>query len=143
MDYFITVVKYDKKLENGFIKRVSEKYLCSALTITEAVAIATKELEPYISDDFFTSEAKQSKISEVFRGDGCGWWYLVRVGYITTDEKSGKEKRTISEVLVEVPDFQSALKNFMDGMKGTMADFEIVSIAETNIIDVYTTEPQQ
>lgn len=34
-------------------------------------------------------------------------------------------------------DFKGAYDNFMEGMKGTMADFDIVSIAETPIMDVY------
>ena len=34
-------------------------------------------------------------------------------------------------------DFKGAYDNFMEGMKGTMADFEIVSITETPLMDVY------
>ena len=34
-------------------------------------------------------------------------------------------------------DFKGAYDNFMEGMKGTMADFEIVSISETPLMDVY------
>lgn len=34
-------------------------------------------------------------------------------------------------------DFRGALDNFMEGMKGTMADFEIAPFVETPIMDVY------
>lgn len=40
-------------------------------------------------------------------------------------------------VLVQAADFQKAIANFMEGMKGTMADFEIASVTETQIMDVY------
>ena len=33
--------------------------------------------------------------------------------------------------------FKEAFDNFMEGMKGTMADFEINTIQETLIMDVY------
>lgn len=51
MSNFIAVVKYDKIQENGAVKRVSEQYLCDALTCTEAEAIVTENLKPYISGD--------------------------------------------------------------------------------------------
>ena len=47
------------------------------------------------------------------------------------------EKKAISQILVAATDFKGALNSFMEGMKGTMADFEIQSITETPIMDVY------
>lgn len=40
-------------------------------------------------------------------------------------------------------DFRNALENFLDAMKGTMADFEIVSITETAIMDVFHVEAEE
>ncbi len=40
-------------------------------------------------------------------------------------------------MMVQAVDFLHAYENVMDGMRGTMSDFEIVSIAETAIMDVY------
>lgn len=40
------------------------------------------------------------------------------------------EKRTASYMLVQAADFETALKNLVEGMKGTMADWVIVSITE-------------
>lgn len=137
MSYFIAVVKYDKMQENGAVKRVSEQYLCGALTCTEAEAIVTENLTPYISGDFFTTSVKTSKISEVMGDKECGRFWLVKVAFITIDERSGAEKRTISQILVGAPDFTNAVEEFNDGMKGTMADFEIVTLAETPIKEFY------
>ena len=39
--------------------------------------------------------------------------------------------------MVQASDFKSAYDNFMQGMKGTMADFEIIGITETAIMDVF------
>lgn len=39
--------------------------------------------------------------------------------------------------MVQASDFKNAYDNFMQGMKGTMADFDIISITETSIMDVF------
>lgn len=140
MNYFITPAKYDRMQENGAVTRVSDKFLVDALTITEAVAVTTENLQPYISGDFFTSEAKQSPITEVFGDKECGKFWLAKVAFISIDEKTAKEKRTISQILVGAEDFKAAYDSFLDGMKGTMADFEIVSLAETPIVDFFSND---
>ena len=43
----------------------------------------------------------------------------------------------MSLILVAGNNFKHAYDNFMEGMKGTMADFDIVSISETAYLDVY------
>ena len=47
------------------------------------------------------------------------------------------EKKTVTQILVRASDFDSALANFKKGMEGTMADYEIASIAETLLMDVF------
>ena len=61
----------------------------------------------------------------------------MKVNYITLDEKSGTEKKTATLILVQASDFEDALKNFQEGMKGTMGDYEIASITETPLMDVF------
>ena len=55
---------------------------------------------------------------------------------ITIDEKSGAEKKTGSFALVQAGEFKEALETFLEGMKGVMFDYEIVSITETPLMDV-------
>ena len=61
----------------------------------------------------------------------------MKVNFITLDENSGVEKKTSTLILVQAADFDSALSNFKEGMKGTMADYEIASITETMLMDVF------
>ena len=68
-------------------------------------------------------------------------YYRVKVNFITIDERTAAEKRTASYIIVEAIDFPNAIENFNDGMRGTLADFEIESIAETKYIDVYPYAP--
>lgn len=56
---------------------------------------------------------------------------------MTRREKSGAEKKTSTQVLVQAADLRDAVKKLDEGMKGTMADYQISSIIETSIMDVY------
>ena len=135
--WFECKVRYDKLMENGMQKKVNEPYMVDALSFTEAEARIIEEVTPFISGDFSVSAVKRTNISEIFWDDSADKWYHVKVNFITIDEKSAVEKKTTSHILVAATDFKGALDNFMEGMKGTMADFEIVSITETPLMDVY------
>lgn len=136
-NWFECKVRYDKMMENGLLKKVNEPYLVDALSFTEAEARIIEEQTPFISGDFSVSAVKRTKISEIFRDDTADKWYLAKVAFITIDEKTAVEKRTTTLILVAGSDFKGAYDNFMEGMKGTMADFELVSLAETPLMDVY------
>lgn len=136
-NWFECKIRYDKTQENGSIKKVTEPYLVDALSFTEAEARIIEEQAPFVSGEVDVNAVKRTKIGEIFFDDSADKWYLVKVAFITIDEKTAVEKRSVSQVLVAGSDFKGAYDNFMEGMKGTMADFEIVSIAETPIMDVY------
>lgn len=136
-NWFECKVRYDKLQENGAVKKVTEPYLVDALSFTEAEARIIDEQTPYISGEFSVSAVKRTKIAEIFWNEEGDKWYLVKVAFITIDERSGVEKRSTSQIIVQAKDFKNALDTFLEGMKGTMADFEIVGINETPLIDVY------
>ncbi len=136
-NWFECKVRYDKLQENGAAKKVTEPYLVDALSFTEAESRITEEQRPFISGEFSVSAVKRTKIAEIFFNDEGDRWYLVKVGFITIDEKTAVEKRSVSQILVQASGFKKALDNFLEGMKGTMADYEIVSITETPLMDVY------
>ena len=136
-NWFECKARFDKMMENGALKKVTEPYMVDALSFTEAEARIIEELTPFVSGEFSVSAVKKTKISEIFWDDSADKWYLVKVAFITIDEKTAAEKKSISQILVATSDFKGAYDNFMEGMKGTMADFDIVSINETPIMDVY------
>lgn len=135
--WFECKIRYDKAQENGAIKKVTEPYLVDALSFTEAEARIIEEQTPFISGEVNVTAVKRTKIAEIFWDDSADKWYLVKVAFITIDEKTAAEKRSISQILVQAANFKHALENFEQGMKGTMADYEIVQINETPIMDVY------
>lgn len=138
--WFECKVRYERMAENGSVKKVNEPYLVDALTFTEAEARIIEKITPYISGDFSISAVKKTKISEIFFDDSGDRFYMVKVNFITLDEKTGVEKKTSNFILVQAEDFAGALKKFEEGMKGTLADYEIASITETPLMDVFPIE---
>lgn len=135
--WFESAVSYDKTMENGTVKKVTEKNLFDALSFTEAETRTIEELTPYISGEFTVKAVKKTKISEVFWNKDADRFYLVNVAFITIDENTGAEKQTVTQMLVQANDFDGAVSAFKDGMKQTMADWKIISVAETPYMDVY------
>lgn len=135
--WFETHVKYEKTLETGTQKKVDETYLVDAMSFTEAENRTIEEMTPFISGGFEVSAAKKARISELFYDAAGDKWYRCKVCFITLDEKNGMEKRSYANMLVQASDFQTAVSNLETGMKGTMSDWEIFSITETKIMDVF------
>ena len=140
-----TSVRFTKRMENGTTKRVTESYLVGAISFAEAEARIIREVTPYICGEFSVSAVKKSNVQEIFRDkvqyDCEKKWYKAKVAFITLDENTNSEKRTTAVYMVQAPDFHNALENFIEGMmKETMADFVIVGIEETTILDVFNEE---
>ena len=139
-NWFECKVRYEKMLETGTLKKVTESYLVDAMTFTDAEARIIEEMTPYISGEFEVTAVKKEHISELFHDPMGDKWYRCKVMFVTIDEKSGAEKKTASTMLVQAGTFQEAVKNLSDGMKGTMSDWEINTIAETALMDVFGLE---
>lgn len=138
--WFECKVKYDKMMENGMQKSVSEPYLVDALSFTEAESRMIEEITPYISGEFTVSDIKRVKLADLFFDETGDKWYKARINYITLDEKSGAEKKTSAYMLVQAIDFSTALANLEAGMKGSIMDYEIHTITETPLLDVFRYE---
>ena len=132
-----TKLRYYKVMENGAKKKVNEHYLVNALSFAEAEARITEEMRPYISGDFTVYAVKKAKIADVFGSDTASRWWKVRVAFITINERIGTEKRDLTDLLVAGADLEDALFSFKQGMKGTLADYEVTAITDTAILAVF------
>lgn len=138
--WFECKIRYEKIGENGNVKKVNEPYLVDALTFTEAESRIIEKITPFISGEFSVSAVKKTKISEIFFDENADRFYMVKVNFITLDEKSGAEKKSTQLILVQASSLYDAYVSFEKGMKGTMADYEIASIADTPLMDVFPLE---
>lgn len=140
-NWFLCKVSYEKILENGMQKKVTEPYLVDALSFTEAEARIIEEMSPFITGEFTVSAVGRAKLSEVFFNEDGDRYYKVKIYFITLDEKSGIEKKAAAQMLVQASNLKEAITVLEEGMKGTLADYTIASIAETQIMDVYPFDP--
>jgi hypothetical protein len=137
--WFETKIRYEKMMEDGQQKKVTEQYVVDALSFSEAEQRITEESSAYISGEFDVTDIKPAAYGEIFFSDAPAddRWYKAKLQFITIDEKSGKEKRSIVTYLVQGGSLQSALKNVDAVMGTTMSDYVVASLAETQIMDVY------
>ena len=139
MKYFEAGVRYDKTLENGVTKPVTELYIVNAVSFTECEKIITEAMQPYMNGDFEVVKESITRIAEIVDQDDttADRYYLVKYNFITIDERTAKEKKTSVLHLVHARDFDDAKKRAVSHMSDTMADWEIDCIKETKYIDVY------
>ena len=135
-NWFDCVVKFERTSEDGRIVKVKESYIIDALSFTEAEARMTQELQPYISGEFNVSAVKRAKINELFFNDEGDKWYRAKINYLTFDEEKGVERKIGVIIMVQANDTKEALDRIIEGMKGSMADYEIYSITTTEIVNV-------
>lgn len=139
--WFQCNVNFEKMLESGMQKKVTEPYLVDALSFTEAEARIIEEIKPFITGEFTVTDIKRARLSELFFNENGDRYYKVKVYFITLDEKSGAEKRTGAKMLVQANTLKEAISVLEEGMKGTMADWTLASVSETQIMDVFPFNP--
>ena len=137
--WFETIIRYDKTMENGQMKKVNETYVVDAITFGEAEGSIAEEMKPYMSGDFDIKNINPAPYSEIFFSDKDtdDKYYRVKLSFITIDEKTQKEKKSKVTYLVQANSLEQARKNTEEVMNGTMIDYEFVSVTETKILDVF------
>ena len=131
--WFEAKVRYEKVMEDGLQKKVTELYVIDALSYSEAEARIMEEMSSYISGEFAVADLKKAAYKEVLFSDKetDDRWYKAKLVFITIDEKTEKEKRSAVTYLVQAATFDGAVKNINEVMNGTMI------VAETKAVDVF------
>jgi hypothetical protein len=141
-NWFECKVRYERLDESGNQKKAVDSYLVDALTFTEAEARITQEMQPYLGGEFTVANIRRVNINELFDSEleSDDRWYRCKVMFVTLDEEKAVEKKTATQMYVKAGDIKTALDNLLTGLKGIMADYEIVSIIETPVMDVFKYE---
>lgn len=138
-NWFETKIRYEKTLDDGKQKMVTEQYVVDALSFTEAEAEIIEEMSAYISGEFKVTGISQTPYGEIFFSDvdTDDRFFKVKLQFITIDEKTDKEKRSNVNYLVQAHSLQQAVGYVDEVMGGTMIDYAIAAIQETQIMDVF------
>ena len=78
---------------------------------------------------------KPYKVAEIFNKE-ADKFYLCKVNFISFDE-SGKEKKTLSRMLVGSDSVDSATDYLNVELSKGLADYEIMSVSETKITEIF------
>ena len=137
--WFECKVCYQKAMEDGSEKVVNEAYTVDALSFTEAETKIIDEMAVYVSGDFKVADISRAKYGEIFFSDvdDDDLWFKARLAFITIDEKTEKEKRSYVTYLVQAKSLERARRYIDEVMGNTMIDYELKSLSETKILDVF------
>ena len=136
--WFECKVRYEQTQEDGTDKTVTETYVYKAADFGDAYDKAVKDMSTFISGEFGITGMKIAQYGDVFIQDERTEekFYRVKVNFIVLDEKTNKEKKIAQYYLVNADSVEKARKYTDTALSQTMADFIIVSVQETMIIDV-------
>ena len=138
--------RYEKGADNGMPKKGVESYLVDADSFTLAEAKMIEEITPFVSmGEFNISNIRKVNYAELFlnEDDKCDRYYRCKVLYVTIDEKNGVEKKTPAFMLVKSDSLPNAVAELEKQMGKGLADYEIASVAETALMDVFQYVPAQ
>ncbi len=137
--WFTTKVRYQKTMEDGSEKVVSETYVVDALSFTEAESAIIDEMSVYVSGEFKVSGITKSNFGEIFFSDvdDDDKWFKAKLQFITIDDKTEKEKRSNVLYLVQAKSLARALRYIDEVMGKTMNDYDVIGLNDTPIMDVF------
>ena len=137
--WFECKIVYEKVMEDGLQKKVTETYVVDALSFTEAENRIMEEMSSYISGEFTLKNLTIAPYKEIFFSDEemADRWYKAKLQFITIDEKTEKEKRSNVNYLVQAGTLKGAVTNIENVMGTTMIDYVIAALSETQIMDVF------
>lgn len=136
-NYFQVRVSYDKSFREGEEPTINkpEIYLVDALSFTEAEAHIIKQLAPLAVGGIEVQQVTKTSIAETYQGHIGDKWFKAKVGFLTLD--NDKVKRTPVTYLIQAADFSEALQSLQLRLTGIVSEYDIISISETPIIEVY------
>lgn len=137
MSYIETAARFERMNEDGNVKKITERFLVGALSCTEAEARTIEELSPFIVGGLEVTANKKTSIAEVLNAEGAERFFLAKVAFITVDEKTAKEKRTISQWLIGGTDFPDAYEQLLREINKCLGDVEIIALSESPIKEFY------
>lgn len=130
--------KYSK--ESGLKqKKVKGVYLVEADSMTVAESVVVKNVSAISTNGVSVTSVKKVRFDDVFNSGGDKWF---KVKYHRIEEKTGRkgkkiEKKITYYALVFGNSTKDAEERFHESMKGTMFEYTVDSVSDSNLSDVF------
>ncbi|WP_394369971.1 DUF4494 domain-containing protein [Spirosoma endbachense] len=146
-NWFLGKIRYQQPIDDSnvgsrkdeFIKQktITEAYLVDAVSYTDAEARLYQEIAAN-TPDFEITNITRMKLADVFyHDDGGETWFKVKAVFITDDEKTGKQKKTPSVMLVNAETPKQAYERVELSLKTALDPFEITDVNTTKILEIF------
>nr|DAJ35660.1 MAG TPA: protein of unknown function (DUF4494) [Caudoviricetes sp.] len=134
--WYLCKVSYERQADSMGLKKVTEGYLVDALSFTEAEARIVNEVTPLVSVGVLeVVNIRPMRFSELLLDGKSDKYYRAKVDVITIDS-GGREHKESTAMLVQANSLLIATKELIAHLGG-LPPYELVSIAELDILDVY------
>lgn len=141
-NWFEVKCKYTKEFTDGTLKRVTEPYLLSAMSFTEAEARIYKEVAEYIRGEFQVTAIKKVDYADIFAYEDADIWFHAKVSYVSEDSDTGKEKKFTNNYMVEAHNVKEAYERIEECLKGLMVTHQTPEVKETSIVEIFPYDPE-
>jgi hypothetical protein len=135
--WFKVKVKYTKQLESGSFKRVSEPYLLSASTFTDAEARIYEELGTFIRGEFSVMGITREDIQDIFQYDDADTWFKCKISYDNIDDEGDKKRTVTQNFLVSAKTVKDSYERIEESLETLMLDYQIISIIASPIVEIF------
>lgn len=136
--WYAVKVKSTKQLDNGALRRTTERYLLEAVSFTDAETRVYKELGSVIRGEFSVTGIAPMNLHDIFPYDDHDTWYKVKVVYESMDAESEKAKNITQYMLVTAGSIKEAYERIDESLgKVLMVDFSMPDIRLSNIVEVF------
>lgn len=134
--------RYTKEMPDGTLKRITEHYLFSAVSFTDAETAIHKQIGELVRGEFKVTSIKEVSFADIYAYDDAEIWWNVKIS-IEIEDESGKTKPQILSFMVDAHTITEACQRITEKMKDIMSTFEIISATRTKIVDVYAANPEK
>lgn len=124
----ITTDKGDDKVQR-------EDWIVSATHISEAIINSQKHADSEKLRDFNIISVAGANLQEI-HNDNSENRFKVVINWIMIDEEKGVEKKQKYNMLITAEDFAHAEKRLNEIQNGTVQDWEIFNISQSNITEI-------
>ncbi|TAF48647.1 MAG: DUF4494 domain-containing protein [Runella slithyformis] len=137
--WYLGKIAHYVEQENGSVKAMLDTHLLKALSYTDGEAMMYKIAEEEKLNDWCLKTLAPIKLHDVFIHYGENF-YIVKVVYFSLNERTGKEKRIVNQILVNADDLGQAIENININLKNMLIPYVIEAVKLMSILEIHTPE---
>ena len=138
-NYYQAKVRYNKTMEDGKVKAVTEPYLIDAANFEDVEKRVLEEFRHLVDEEFRITEIKETSYDEIIQSEekDADCYYECKLQFDTFNEESGRECKKTTTILMQATSVDDASKKVECHLGCSMAEYTKVAIKESKIVDIF------